>query len=60
MSTVKTTTHQNKNKYKLNNGLLCHCNYFLATTLRTPLTGVGPIISIIRDELNISNVLAGF
>lgn len=31
-----------------------------ATTLRTPLTVVGPIISFIRDELGISNVLAGF
>lgn len=31
-----------------------------ATTLRTPLTVVGPIISFIRDGLGISNVLAGF
>lgn len=31
-----------------------------ATVLRTPLTGVGPIISIIREDLGISNVLAGF
>ena len=31
-----------------------------ATTLRTPLTIVGPIISFIRDGLGISNVLAGF
>lgn len=30
-----------------------------ATVLRTPLTGVGPIISIIREDLGISNVLAG-
>ena len=33
---------------------------FLASTLRTPLTGVGPVISSIRDGLGISNVLAGF
>ncbi len=33
---------------------------FFATTLRTPLTVVGPIISFIRDGLGISNVLAGF
>lgn len=33
---------------------------FFASTLRTPLTGVGPIISFIRDSLGISNVLAGF
>ncbi len=32
---------------------------FFATTLRTPITGVGPIISYIRDGLGISNVLAG-
>lgn len=31
-----------------------------ASILRTPLTGVGPIISIIRADLGISNVLAGF
>ncbi|MDM5331848.1 MFS transporter [Ureibacillus composti] len=33
---------------------------FLATTLRTPLTAVGPIIPYIREGLGISNVLAGF
>lgn len=31
-----------------------------ASILRTPLTGVGPIISYIREGLGISNVLAGF
>nr|WP_106782257.1 MFS transporter [Lysinibacillus timonensis] len=33
---------------------------FFATTLRSPITGVGPVISYIRESLNISNVLAGF
>lgn len=33
---------------------------FLAATLRTPLTGVGPIISYIQEGLGISNALAGF
>ncbi|MFJ7933375.1 CynX/NimT family MFS transporter [Sporosarcina sp. NPDC096371] len=33
---------------------------FIATTLRSPLTAVGPLISSIRDSLGISNVLAGF
>jgi len=33
---------------------------FLASTLRMPLTVVGPIISFIREDLGISNVLAGF
>ncbi|MER2009681.1 MAG: MFS transporter [Psychrobacillus sp.] len=33
---------------------------FISSTLRAPLTAVGPIISYIRDGLDISNVLAGF
>lgn len=33
---------------------------FIAMTLRSPLTAVGPLISSIRDSLGISNVLAGF
>ncbi|MFS0691034.1 MFS transporter [Sporosarcina sp. 179-K 8C2 HS] len=33
---------------------------FIASTLRSPLTSVGPIIGPIRDSLEISNVLAGF
>ncbi len=33
---------------------------FMASTLRSPLTGVGPIVSTIRSDLAISNVLAGF
>lgn len=34
--------------------------FLFATTLRTPITIVGPIISFIREGLGISNVLAGF
>ena len=34
--------------------------FLFATTLRTPITVVGPITSFIRDGLGISNVLAGF
>lgn len=33
---------------------------FIASTLRSPLTSVGPIIAPIRDSLDMSNVLAGF
>jgi len=33
---------------------------FFATTVRTPITGVGTIISYIREDLGISNTLAGF
>ncbi|AVK82316.1 MFS transporter [Lysinibacillus sp. B2A1] len=36
-------------------GVIC-----IASTLRMPLTVVGPIISFIREDLGISNVLAGF
>ena len=36
-------------------GVIC-----LASTLRMPLTVVGPIISFIREDLDISNILAGF
>lgn len=34
--------------------------FLFATTLRTPITIVGPVISFIRDGLGISNFLAGF
>ncbi|MGE7545734.1 CynX/NimT family MFS transporter [Sporosarcina newyorkensis] len=33
---------------------------FIAATIRSPLTSVGPIIGAIRDQLQISNSLAGF
>ncbi|WP_301109497.1 MFS transporter [Sporosarcina sp.] len=33
---------------------------FIASTIRSPLTSVGPIIGSIRDQLQISNSLAGF
>lgn len=33
---------------------------FIALTLRSPLTSVGPIIDIIKQSLHISSVLAGF
>lgn len=32
---------------------------FIAANLRAPLTSVGPLVSLIRDNLNISNTLAG-
>lgn len=61
MSTIKSTTQQSKKIHISSTTILfIIAIIFLATTLRTPLTGVGPIISIIRAELNISNVLAGF
>ncbi|MGV3240625.1 hypothetical protein ACEF17_11000, partial [Streptococcus hyovaginalis] len=32
---------------------------FIAANLRAPLTSVGPIVGFIRDDLHISNTLAG-
>ncbi|WP_342479010.1 MFS transporter [Paenibacillus sp. FSL H7-0350] len=32
---------------------------FIAANLRAPLTSVGPLVSLIRDNVNISNTLAG-
>lgn len=32
---------------------------FIAANLRAPLTSVGPLVSLIRDNLHISNTLAG-
>ncbi|MFJ7826160.1 CynX/NimT family MFS transporter [Psychrobacillus sp. NPDC096623] len=51
-------TNQETNKSKI--ALLVIGIIFISTTLRAPLTAVGPIISYIRDGLEISNVLAGF
>ncbi len=31
----------------------------IAANLRTPLTSVGPLVSLIRDDVHISNTLAG-
>ena len=51
-----TTEETNKKTF----ALLIIGIIFISTTLRAPLTAVGPIISYIRDGLDISNVLAGF
>ena len=51
-------TNQETNKKTI--ALLIIGIIFISTTLRAPLTAVGPIISYIRDGLAISNVLAGF
>ena len=47
--------HFPKSQWVLLAGIL-----FLAATIRSPLTSVGPIIGNIRDQLQISNSLAGF
>ncbi|MEK5039356.1 MFS transporter [Sporosarcina sp. FSL K6-3457] len=56
-----TTQHTTRKlTFKRNTWLLLIGVVFIAMTLRSPLTVVGPIISSIRDSLGISNVLAGF
>ncbi|MFL0506963.1 CynX/NimT family MFS transporter [Ureibacillus sp. 179-F W5.1 NHS] len=57
--TTNKISHREK-KLHTNTILFVVAIIFFASTLRTPLTGVGPIISFIRDSLGISNVLAGF
>ncbi|TQR21009.1 CynX/NimT family MFS transporter [Psychrobacillus vulpis] len=52
------STEQEQNKSKII--LLVIGIIFISSTLRSPLTSVGPIISHIREGLAISNVLAGF
>jgi len=54
------TSNQKKQHISISTILFVIAIIFFASTLRTPLTGVGPIISYIREGLGISNVLAGF
>ncbi|KAA0967045.1 MFS transporter [Sporosarcina sp. ANT_H38] len=49
-----------KLKFARNTWFLLIGIIFIASTLRSPLTSVGPLISSIRESLAISNVLAGF
>lgn len=59
---MKDMSHQKSKKIQLDGKALLFVAsiVLLATTLRTPLTLVGPVISFIRDDLGISNVLGGF
>jgi MFS transporter, CP family, cyanate transporter len=62
--TILTNLHSKNTNRKLNfsreTWFLLIGIIFIASTLRSPLTSVGPLISSIRDSLAISNVLAGF
>ncbi|CAM3060879.1 MFS transporter [Filibacter tadaridae] len=49
-----------KIKFSRNTWILIIGIVFIASTLRSPLTSVGPVISSIIEGLSISNVLAGF
>lgn len=52
----KNTTHTG---LKVTGWLLLIGIILIAMNLRAPITSVGPLISIIREDLNISNTLAG-
>ncbi|RUL50324.1 MULTISPECIES: MFS transporter [Lysinibacillus] len=60
MATIKTTNQKKGFFSSTSTILFIIAIIFFATTLRTPITAVGPIISDIREGLGISNVLAGF
>ena len=60
MSNPHSTYTSRKLKFSRDGWLLIIGIVFIASTLRSPLTTVGPLISYIRDSLAISNVLAGF
>lgn len=57
MTTQQTTK---KSVFTRNTWFLLVGIVFIAMTLRSPLTAVGPLVSSIKDSLGISNVLAGF
>ncbi|MDN4607845.1 CynX/NimT family MFS transporter [Sporosarcina highlanderae] len=60
MKFKKDIYHSKKLNFGKRTWLLIIGIIFIAATLRSPLTSVGPIIASIRDSLGISNVLAGF
>ncbi|WP_342512350.1 MFS transporter [Sporosarcina sp. FSL K6-1522] len=60
MTNQRATPISKKLTFTRNTWFLLLGIIFIASTLRSPLTSVGPLISSIRDSLGISNVLAGF
>lgn len=50
---------QNIKSMPSNIGLIILGIIVIAANLRTPLTSVGPLVSLIRDDIHISNTLAG-
>lgn len=60
MNFYNSSNNQNRLHISISTVLFVIAIIFFASILRTPLTGVGPVISYIRDELGIPNVLAGF
>lgn len=53
-------SHHTNKKITKQTWLFVIAIFLIATTLRTPLTVVGPVIPFIREDLGISNGLAGF
>lgn len=45
---------------KKNTTLIIVCIVLLGSILRTPITGIGSIIGIVKEQLHINNTLAGF
>ncbi len=60
MASQQSTRNSKKMPWNRSTWLLVLGIIFIASTLRSPLTSVGPIISYIKEGLDISNVLAGF
>ncbi|WP_255551452.1 MFS transporter [Sporosarcina sp. E16_8] len=60
MTNPHSMNSNKKLKFTRNTWFLLIGIIFIASTLRSPLTSVGPLISSIKDSLAISNVLAGF
>jgi len=50
---------KNKKAASASIGLMILGIVFIAANLRTPLTSVGPLVSLIKDDVHISNTLAG-
>ena len=60
MNEASNTVVSKKEKWTATSWLLAIGIIFIALTLRSPLTAVGPVIQEIKESLHISNVLAGF
>ncbi|WP_397536836.1 CynX/NimT family MFS transporter [Rummeliibacillus pycnus] len=60
MTSQQSSRESKKIPWNRNTWILVLGIIFIAATLRSPLTSVGPIISYIKEGLDISNVLAGF
>ncbi|CAM4109332.1 CynX/NimT family MFS transporter [Lederbergia lenta] len=60
MAVQQSVPTSKKIKFSRHYWLLIIGIVFIASTLRSPLTSVGPLISSIRASLDVSNVLAGF